>query len=158
MYLKAVLSPSNHFLIFDKNQLGMFAPYMYNFSIKKILPYKVSWKTSFHSVFGRLDKIAINSLFSKDLQCNHMDMEFLFKRLSITFKKGFPGGSDGKESVCSERDLSSTPGSGIPSSTKWQPSSVFLPGESHGQRSLVGYSPWGDKELDTTEQLMLAWL
>ena len=30
---------------------------------------------------------------------------------------------------------------------------VFLPGESHGQRSLVGYSPWGHKELDTTEQL-----
>ena len=30
---------------------------------------------------------------------------------------------------------------------------VFLPGESHGQRSLVGYSPWGYKELDMTEQL-----
>ena len=28
---------------------------------------------------------------------------------------------------------------------------VFLPGEFHGQRSLVGYSPWGGKELDTTE-------
>ena len=32
-----------------------------------------------------------------------------------------------------------------------QPSSVFLPGESHGQRSLAGYSLWGHKELDTTE-------
>ena len=31
-------------------------------------------------------------------------------------------------------------------------SPVFLPGEFHGQRSLVGYSPWGCKELDTTEQ------
>ena len=31
--------------------------------------------------------------------------------------------------------------------------SVFLPGESHGQRSLMGYSPWGHRELDTTEQL-----
>ena len=30
---------------------------------------------------------------------------------------------------------------------------VFLPGESHGQRSLAGYSPWGHKELDTTEPL-----
>ena len=29
----------------------------------------------------------------------------------------------------------------------------ILPGESHGQRTLVGYSPWGHKELDTTEQL-----
>ena len=32
---------------------------------------------------------------------------------------------------------------------------VFLPGEFHGQRSLVGYSPWGCKESDTTEQLTL---
>ena len=33
---------------------------------------------------------------------------------------------------------------------KWQPTPVFLPGKSHGQRSLVGYSPWGHKELDMT--------
>ena len=36
---------------------------------------------------------------------------------------------------------------------KWQPTPVFLPGKSHGQRSLVGYSPWGCKELDTIERL-----
>ena len=36
---------------------------------------------------------------------------------------------------------------------KWQPTPIFLPGESHGWRSLVGYSPLGGKELDTTEQL-----
>ena len=36
---------------------------------------------------------------------------------------------------------------------KWQPTPVFLPGKSHGQRNLVGYSPWGCKELDTTERL-----
>ena len=35
---------------------------------------------------------------------------------------------------------------------KWQTTPVFLPGKSHGQRSLVGYCPWGRKELDTTEQ------
>ena len=34
---------------------------------------------------------------------------------------------------------------------KWQPAPVFLPGEFQGQRSLVGYSPWCRKELDTTE-------
>ena len=34
-----------------------------------------------------------------------------------------------------------------------QPNPVFLPGESHGERSLVGYSPWGRKEWDTTERL-----
>ena len=36
---------------------------------------------------------------------------------------------------------------------KWQPTPVVLPGESHGQKSLAGYSPWGFKESDTTEQL-----
>ena len=35
----------------------------------------------------------------------------------------------------------------------WQPTSVSLPGEPHGQRGLAGYSPWGGKELDTTERL-----
>ena len=41
----------------------------------------------------------------------------------------------------------------MPWRRKWQPTPVFSPGESHGQRSLVGYSPWGHKELDRTEQL-----
>ena len=36
---------------------------------------------------------------------------------------------------------------------KWQPTPVFLPGESHGRRGLVGYSLWGCKESDTTKQL-----
>ena len=39
----------------------------------------------------------------------------------------------------------------IPWSRKWKPTPVFLPGKSHGQRSLVGYSLWGRKELDTIE-------
>ena len=43
-------------------------------------------------------------------------------------------------------------GSGkIPWRRKWQPTPVFLPGESHGQRNLVGYSPWGQKELVMTK-------
>ena len=37
---------------------------------------------------------------------------------------------------------------------KWQPTPVLLPGESHGQRSLVGYSPQGRKESDTTEHVL----
>jgi len=41
----------------------------------------------------------------------------------------------------------------IPWRRKWQPTPGFLPGESHGQRGLVGYSPWGRKELDMTELL-----
>ena len=34
---------------------------------------------------------------------------------------------------------------------KWQPTTAFLSGESHGQRSLASYSPWGHKESDMTE-------
>ena len=41
----------------------------------------------------------------------------------------------------------------IPWRRKWEPTPVFLPGKSHGQRSLVGFSPWGFKESDLTEQL-----
>ena len=44
----------------------------------------------------------------------------------------------------------------IPCKKEWQPIPVFLPGESHGQRSLAGYSPWAHKESDTTECLTLS--
>ena len=39
----------------------------------------------------------------------------------------------------------------VPWRRAWQPIPVFLPGESHGQRSLVGYRPWCHKEADMTE-------
>ena len=39
----------------------------------------------------------------------------------------------------------------IPSKREWQPTPGFLPGKSHGQISLASYSPWGHKELETTE-------
>ena len=39
----------------------------------------------------------------------------------------------------------------IPRRREWLPTPVFLPGKSHGQRSLAGYSPWSHKESDTTE-------
>jgi len=44
-----------------------------------------------------------------------------------------------------------------PQRRKWQPTLVFLPGESHGQRSLVGYSPRSRKESDTAERLSTEW-
>ena len=67
---------------------------------------------------------------------------------------GFPGGSEVKASAWNAGDPGSIPGSGrSPGEGKWQPTSVLLPGESNGGRSLVGYSPWGDKESDTTERL-----
>ena len=67
---------------------------------------------------------------------------------------GFPGGSDGKESDCDVGDPGLIPGSGrSPGEKKRHAIPVFLPGEFHGQRSLVGYSPWGCKESDTTKRL-----
>ena len=54
------------------------------------------------------------------------------------------------------RDLGSIPGSEGPLEKEMQPTPVFLPGESHRQRRLVGYSPQGHKELDTTEATQYA--
>ena len=64
----------------------------------------------------------------------------------------FPGGSDGKESACQCRRPGFDPCVGkIPWGRERLPTPVFLPGESHGQRSLEGYSPRGCRESDTTE-------
>ena len=58
----------------------------------------------------------------------------------------FPGGSEGKESACSAGDVGSIPELGrFTQRRKWQPTPVLLPGKSHGQRDLAGYSPWGLK-------------
>ena len=79
---------------------------------------------------------------------------YISKITDLFMKTGFPGGSDGKEYACNAGELGSIPGSGrSPGRREWQPIPVFLPGESHGQRILAGYSPWGCKESDTTEQL-----
>ena len=71
----------------------------------------------------------------------------------------FPDGASGKELACQCRGhkrLRFDPWVGkIPWRRAWQPTVVFLPGESHGPRSLVGYSPWGHKELDTTEHIIV---
>ena len=56
--------------------------------------------------------------------------------------KGFPGGSDSKESACNAEDLGLIPGSGrTPWRREWLSTPAILPGECHGQKSLVGYSP-----------------
>ena len=67
----------------------------------------------------------------------------------------FPGGASGKESAFQRKrhkrhgfDLWVRK---IPSRSVWQPTPVFLAGESHGQRSLMGYCPQAHKESDTTE-------
>ena len=70
-------------------------------------------------------------------------------------KYKFPGRSVGKESAlqcrrCERRRFDPWVGK-IPWGRVGQPTPVLLAGESHGQKSLVGYSPWCRKELDKTE-------
>ena len=68
----------------------------------------------------------------------------------------FPGGSGGKESVCNVGNLGSVPGLGrSPGGGPGNPLQYSCLENPHGQRNLAGYSPWGHKELDTTEQLSI---
>ena len=83
---------------------------------------------------------------------SHQSSHFFYEDFwhpALPPKLGFFGGSDGKESTCNAED----PRSGR---FPWRgnlSTQVFLPGEFHGQRSLLGYSGWGCKELEMTEQL-----
>ena len=71
--------------------------------------------------------------------------------------QSFPGGPSGKEAACQckrcKRHGFSFWVERIPWRRNWQPTPVLLPGKFHGQRNLVGYSPWGHKESDTTEHM-----
>ena len=77
--------------------------------------------------------------------------------LSYNPSMDFPGGISGEESTCQYRRHKKR-GFGlwirdIPWRRKWQPTLLFSSGESHGQKSLEGCSPWGYKESGTTELL-----
>ena len=71
----------------------------------------------------------------------------------LIIKDCFPGGLDGKESACNAGDWRLILDQEVSLENGWQPTPIFLSGEFHGQRSPVGYSPWGFKELDMTEWL-----
>jgi len=78
----------------------------------------------------------------------------LLKEQKILVIDLVPWWLSGKESACQCRRCGFDPWVGkIPWRRKWQLTPIFLPGESHGQRSLAGYSPWDHKESDTTERL-----
>ena len=86
---------------------------------------------------------------------NHVSiMPLLLNSVVASYLLGFPGGSDSKESACNVGRPRFNPRVGkIPWRRKWQPTSIFLPGEFHGMKSLAGYSPWGHKESYKTERL-----
>ena len=96
------------------------------------LAWKIPWTQSTESQRVGHNQVASLSLFKRAL-------------------RGFPGGSDGKVSVYNAGDLGLIPGLGrSPGEGNGKPTLVLLPGRSHGQRSLVGYSPWGRKASDVT--------
>ena len=69
---------------------------------------------------------------------------------------GFQGDSVVRKSACQCRRCGSdTWVRQILWRRKWQPAPVFLPAQSHGQRSLMGCSPWGPKELNMSDQHIL---
>ena len=74
-------------------------------------------------------------------------MLFIFGHEDI---RGLPWWLSGKESTHQAGDPGSVTVGKIPWRRKWQPTPVLLPGESHGQRSLAGYSPLDCKQSDTT--------
>ena len=94
-------------------------------------------------------------VFKKDAKTTEWEKDHLFSKqcwnnwIAICNKWGFPGGSDSKESACQCRRHRFDPWIGkIPWRRKWQPTPVFLPGKSNGQRSLAGYyGPWGHKRI-----------
>ena len=65
---------------------------------------------------------------------------------------GFPGGSVVRNLPAIQETWVRSLGQEDPWRRKWQPTPVFLPGESYAQRSLVVYSPWGHKESDEDSQ------
>ena len=87
---------------------------------------------------------------SKPCLCRLYETNSILSPLVLIIIQGFPGGSDGKWAMQCRRPRFDPWVGKIPWRQKWQPTPVLLPGKFHGQRSIVGYSPWVHKELDWT--------
>ena len=87
-------------------------------------------------------------LFSQRKNCLHLHLTpcpppFFLPQIVLNSISHFPGGTSGKEFTCQCRRSRFDPWAGkIPWRRAWQPTPVFLPGESQGQRTLVDYSPY----------------
>ena len=130
----------------------------------------VTWHPQFHWQCTTTLKLVARALFCK---CEHWGADMLIIALALTAGEGkaeftqaclmlklwfstfcyiaSSGGSVVMNSPANvgRRGLSPWVGN-IPWRREWQPTPVFLPGESHGQRSLAGYSPWGCTDSDMT--------
>ena len=106
-----------------------------------IVPFKGEWRR-------KLRKFPLQENLRASTQEN------LKLKAEVNPPKGFSGGSVVKNTPANAKRCRFDPWVGkTPWRRKLQPSPVFLPGKSHGQRSLAGYCPWGHNELYMTEQL-----
>ena len=94
-------------------------------------------------------------LYTTKINPKESHVQYLLKFNICLFCAGLPWWLSGKESYCNAGYTNLTPGLGRSSGERMQTTPVYLPGKSHGQRSLVGYSPWGCKESDMAEWLSM---
>ena len=98
-------------------------------------------------------------VFSSPFSPSHSSLKlsiFFFLSQHKAFQRGFPGGSEGKQSVCDAGDLCLIPGLGrSPGGRNGNTVQYFCLKNPNGQGNLAGYSPWGCKESDMTERLSL---
>ena len=116
--------------------------------------------TQILSKMAVIKKIMCNELGNNIIQLGKSALLIIFMVLrwpTVLPNKGLHWWLSGKESACQNRRHGFDPWVGkIPWRKKWQPTPVFLPEKSQGQRNLAGYRPWGHKESDRTEQLILS--
>ena len=114
------------------------------------VPGPLSWQAIAQPVLGMVCVIGFCSesifqfVFYKPDFCGQMETEVFFFSVEVQLIWGFPGGSAVKNLQCRRLGFDLWTGT-IPWRRKWQLTSAFLPGKSHGQRSLAGYSAGGHK-------------
>ena len=127
--------------------------------LTKVRQYSTSFviiSTIFTSSLPRVDYISRNHFLCSFIRSNFLSIQVFFFFLPFYFILGIVVAQRVKIHLkCGRPGFDPWIGM-IPWRREWQPTPVFLPGESHGQRSLGGYSPWGHKELDMTDWLSTA--
>ena len=100
-----------------------------------------------------LEALSLNLFIVREVPTTFFELQGIsgmMANLLVNLSQGFPGGSVVKNLPASLGDRFDSWMGKIPWRSKWKPTPAFLPGEFHGQRSLVGYSPWG-LQSDTTD-------